>query len=56
MRLLQSAWENANEDTNVSLEFLKGIDTNDIEEVKAYDGEINPMTFSHIKNSDVFDK
>ena len=48
-RLLQEAWDNSHEDSNISLEFMKGIDTNEIEEVKAYDGEINAMTFNHIK-------
>lgn len=53
---MQEAWENSNEDSHLSLEFLKGIDTNEIEEVKAYDGEINAMTFNHIKKSGVFEK
>lgn len=34
---------------------LRDLETEDFEEVEAYDGEINQMTFAHVKNSKAFD-
>lgn len=34
---------------------LKELDPSEYEKVKVYDGDLNPMTFNHVKTSKAFD-
>jgi hypothetical protein len=37
------------------LDLLKEIDPSDYENVQVYDGDLTTMTFSHVKNSQIFE-
>lgn len=52
---MEEAWNKAGEEVEPELLILRDLDREDFEEIKAYDGDINQMTFAHVKNSKAFD-
>ena len=52
---MEEAWSKSGQEVEPELLILKDLDREDFEEIKAYDGDINQMTFTHVKNSKAFD-
>ena len=52
---MEEAWKLSEEEVQPELVILRELDAHDFEGVKVYDGEINAMTFAHVKNSKAFD-
>ena len=44
---------NFNDSTGLSL--IKELDEEDYENVQVYEGDLNSLTFSHVKGNDIFD-
>ena len=44
---------NSNDSTGLSL--IKELDEEDYENVQVYEGDLNSLTFSHVKGNDIFD-
>lgn len=54
-RIMEEAWTKAGEEVEPELLIIRELDRDEFEEVKVYDGDINQMTFAHVKNSKAFD-
>ena len=54
-RIMEEEWEKQRQLEYPDLVLLKEIDPLDFEEVKAYDGNLNPMTFNLVKKSKAFE-
>ncbi len=54
-RQMEEEWEKQKEKQIPELVLLKEIDSEDLEEIKGYDGEITAITFNAVKASDAFD-
>jgi septal ring factor EnvC (AmiA/AmiB activator) len=54
-RLLEEEWELHNKQDEPEMVILKELDASEFEKVQVYDGDLNPMTFNHVKRSKAFD-
>lgn len=54
-RLMEEEWERENKEFAPEMVLFKELDPSEFEKVKVYDGELNPMTFNHVKATKAFD-
>jgi len=51
---MEEEWAKQNSHDDTEMVIVKELDPSDFEKIQVYDGDLNPMTFGHVKKSKAF--